>query len=143
MERAVRGHHIYKSVWHPVLGEQLTLERENSNSHDRHAVSVMKDASYYRWPRTPRALDCSPFFAIFVVVFHHLKLLLSAIALPCLLQHGFHENLLFHHFNRMIFDTLIITGTDVHIIHALVMRMRLITVWETLLKLYAKHKINA
>ena len=45
MESAVRGHHVYKSVWHPVLGEQLTLERENSNSHDRHAVSVMKDGT--------------------------------------------------------------------------------------------------
>ena len=31
MESVVRGHHVYKSVWHPVLGEQLTLERENSS----------------------------------------------------------------------------------------------------------------
>ena len=45
MESVIRGHHIYKSVCHPVVGEQLTLERENSNSHDRHAVSVMKDTS--------------------------------------------------------------------------------------------------
>ena len=45
MESVLRGHHVYKSVWNPVLGEQLTFERENSNSHDRHAVSVMKDGT--------------------------------------------------------------------------------------------------
>ena len=45
MESVVRGHHVYKSVWHPVLREQLTLERDNSKSHDRHAVSVMKDGT--------------------------------------------------------------------------------------------------
>ena len=45
MASIVRGHHVYKSVWHPVLGEQLTLERGNSNSHNRHALSVMKDGT--------------------------------------------------------------------------------------------------
>ena len=37
IESILRGHHIY-SIWHPVLGEQLTLERENVNSHGRHTV---------------------------------------------------------------------------------------------------------
>ena len=45
MESVVRGHHVYKRVWHPVLGEQLTLVRENNNSDDRQAASVMKDGS--------------------------------------------------------------------------------------------------
>ena len=28
IESVIRGHHIYiKSIWHPILGEQLTLER--------------------------------------------------------------------------------------------------------------------
>ena len=31
MESVVGGHHVYKNIWHPVLEEQLTLERENSN----------------------------------------------------------------------------------------------------------------
>ena len=68
--RVVRGHHVYKSVWHPVLGEQLTLERENSNSHDRHAVSVMKDgtivghvprelsSAYYHFLRHGGTISC-------------------------------------------------------------------------------------
>ena len=47
MESVIRGHHVYKSVslWHQVLGEQLPLEKENSNSHDRHALSVTKDGT--------------------------------------------------------------------------------------------------
>ena len=44
MESVIRGHHIYKRIWQPILGEQLTLEREDGNSSDRHAVSVMKDS---------------------------------------------------------------------------------------------------
>ena len=45
MESVIQGHHVYKSVWQPVLGEQLTLERENSNSHDGHPVSMMEDGT--------------------------------------------------------------------------------------------------
>ena len=42
-ESVVRGHHIYKSVWTPVIGEELSVEREQNNQHDRHAVAVVKD----------------------------------------------------------------------------------------------------
>ena len=52
MESVIRGHHIYKSIQHPILGEQLTLEREDENSHNRHTVSVMKgDAIVGHVPR--------------------------------------------------------------------------------------------
>ena len=38
IESVIRGHHVYsKSIWHPILGEQLTLE--DGNSHDRHQTS--------------------------------------------------------------------------------------------------------
>ena len=36
----IRGHHIYKSVWIPFIGEELVVEAEDSN---KHAVAVMKD----------------------------------------------------------------------------------------------------
>ena len=42
MESVIRGHHVYKSILHPILGEQLVLERVEGNGHDRHTVSVMK-----------------------------------------------------------------------------------------------------
>ena len=42
IERAVRGHHIFKSVWQPVIGEILHTKREESNPVDRHAVAVIK-----------------------------------------------------------------------------------------------------
>ena len=39
----IRGHHIYKSVWTPFLGEGLTIQREEPrNRHDRFSVCVMK-----------------------------------------------------------------------------------------------------
>ena len=37
MESVVRGHHVYKSIWYPLLGEQLRLEIEEGNGHDRYA----------------------------------------------------------------------------------------------------------
>ena len=39
----VRGHHIYKTYWTPVVGEELTLETKDDNEHDEHDVAVMKD----------------------------------------------------------------------------------------------------
>ena len=45
MESVIRGHHVYKTIWQPRVGEQLALEREDCNSCDRHAVSVMKEGA--------------------------------------------------------------------------------------------------
>ena len=39
-ESVVRGHHVYKAVWTPFVGEILDARREDENSHDRHAVAV-------------------------------------------------------------------------------------------------------
>ena len=40
IESVIRGHHVYiKSNWHPILGEQLTLSREDGNSHGRQLTS--------------------------------------------------------------------------------------------------------
>ena len=40
IESVIRRHHVYiKSIWHPTLEKQLTLEREDGNSHDRHQTS--------------------------------------------------------------------------------------------------------
>lgn len=38
----VRGHHIYKDIWSPVLGEELECTRESDNSSDPYAVAVKK-----------------------------------------------------------------------------------------------------
>ena len=47
-DSVVRGHHIYKTYWTPVVGEELTLEMEDDNEHGEHAVAVMKDG-YLGW----------------------------------------------------------------------------------------------
>ena len=41
----IRGHHIYKSVWTPFIGEELVVKAEDGNEHDEaeHAVAVMKE----------------------------------------------------------------------------------------------------
>ena len=36
----IRGHHIYKTIWTPVIDEQLFTKAEDGNEHDRHAVAV-------------------------------------------------------------------------------------------------------
>ena len=38
----VRGYHVYRSVWTPVLGELLYTEQKLGNPEDRYAVSVLK-----------------------------------------------------------------------------------------------------
>ena len=39
----VRGHHIYRKSWSPVIGEVLTVEREENKEHDDYAVAVTKN----------------------------------------------------------------------------------------------------
>ncbi len=38
----VRGHHVYKNTWSPILGDTLLCERETNNNRDRYAVAVLK-----------------------------------------------------------------------------------------------------
>ena len=42
-ESVVRGHHVYKVIWTPVIGEELEVRTEDDNDHDQHAVAVVKD----------------------------------------------------------------------------------------------------
>ena len=43
LEEAVRRHYVYKTVWDPVIGEELPAEREEGNTHDRHAVCLKRE----------------------------------------------------------------------------------------------------
>lgn len=40
-ESIVTGHHVFKNVWTPYVGE-LSSAQERENQHDRYAVSVKK-----------------------------------------------------------------------------------------------------
>ena len=57
LEGVVRGHHIYKNVWTPVIGEHLSLQQEPDNSYDSFAVTVMKEGDVVG--RVPRELSYS------------------------------------------------------------------------------------
>ena len=56
LESAVRGFHVYKPTWTPVIGEELTAERESGNSEDRFAVAqrlaqtIIRDSINSRTP---------------------------------------------------------------------------------------------
>ena len=39
----VKGHHVYKFVWTPVIGQELKTKLEEDNEHDKHAVAVLLD----------------------------------------------------------------------------------------------------
>ena len=43
LESVVCGHHVYKHVWRPAIGEQLKLIQEECNEHDPRAVAIVKD----------------------------------------------------------------------------------------------------
>ena len=40
LESVIRGHHIYKSSWTPLIGETLNTSLELDNEHDKYAVSI-------------------------------------------------------------------------------------------------------
>ena len=39
----VRGHHVLKRIWTPVVSEVFTVAREAGNTEDRFAIAVTKD----------------------------------------------------------------------------------------------------
>ena len=39
----VRGHHVYKDIWTPTIGESLHCMRELLNKEDKYAVAIIKD----------------------------------------------------------------------------------------------------
>ena len=43
IDSVIRGHHVYKEIWTPFVGEELTLTQENGNCHDRYAITVEKE----------------------------------------------------------------------------------------------------
>jgi len=40
IDNVVRGHHVYKAIWTPLLGEMLNVEREDKNDHDEYSVAI-------------------------------------------------------------------------------------------------------
>ena len=40
-DSVVRGHHVYKQVWTPEIGEELLVKKEPGNLHDDFVVSVV------------------------------------------------------------------------------------------------------
>ena len=45
MNSCIRGYHVYKDDWIPVIGEELECARELDNRRDRYAVKAMKDGT--------------------------------------------------------------------------------------------------
>ena len=39
----VKGYHMYKTLWNPLIGEFLIYEREPNNPMDKHEVCVKKE----------------------------------------------------------------------------------------------------
>ena len=42
-ESFVTGHHVYKAVWPPFIGESLNTQMEVNNVHDKYAVKILKN----------------------------------------------------------------------------------------------------
>ena len=41
-ESVICGHHVFKNIWTPRLGEVLLVKQEAGNTHDRRAVALLK-----------------------------------------------------------------------------------------------------
>ena len=45
LQSVIRGHHVYKSIWTPVVGEHLDTAQEDGNGHDLYAVAVTRSST--------------------------------------------------------------------------------------------------
>ena len=55
LESYIRGHHVYHTIWTPIVGEVLPAKRELTNDYDRFAVAVLKDGEVVRHVYTKSA----------------------------------------------------------------------------------------
>ena len=68
LDSCVRGHHVYKSIWAPTVGETLACEVEFGNFHDLYAVAVRKpgigESSFetFAWPCSQKNFCSVSFF---------------------------------------------------------------------------------
>ena len=46
----VKGYHVYKTLWNPLIGEFLSCEREPDNPMDKYAVCVKKKKIVWHLP---------------------------------------------------------------------------------------------
>ena len=51
----LRGFHVYKEIWKPIVGELLRFSHEQNNTYDRYAMAANK-----RLPWSPGQFDCRP-----------------------------------------------------------------------------------
>ena len=42
LNSVVRGHHIYKDIWTPMIGEELVCRWEVGNIYDLHTVAILR-----------------------------------------------------------------------------------------------------
>ena len=45
LEGEIQGHHVYKCVRTPVLGQVLDVQAESTDRRDRYAVSILQSGS--------------------------------------------------------------------------------------------------
>ena len=70
IQSVVRGDHIYKVVWTPVIGEELSVLSEENNDHDRSAWSAIVSHTYvYTWWAWCTRILYQPAVAIVRVLF--------------------------------------------------------------------------
>ena len=64
LESTVRGRHVYKAVWNPVVGHVLHIQSEDSNTYDRFAVATHLRASSFQSVASPEHLDSDIGFVV-------------------------------------------------------------------------------
>lgn len=67
----VKGHHVYKSIWTPVISQELLVKPEDDNEHDKNTVSVIRgDCTVGHIPRTTSGVSHSFVIRGSVIVFN-------------------------------------------------------------------------
>ena len=90
----IRGYHVYKGIWDPVVGETLNCEREDRNPQDPYAIDVKKVGTAVG--HVPRVISCIctlfwqiaaaiPFFAAYSPIVAR-SLAANFMYLPCIFE---------------------------------------------------------
>ena len=88
LESTVRGRHVYKTLWNPVVGHVLHIQSEDSNTYDRFAVATHLRASSFQSVASPKHLDSDIGFCCRSFPYFSGKLAIDLISMDTCLTRG-------------------------------------------------------
>ena len=93
MSSCIRGYHVYRKDWNPVIEELLECERKIMNNQDRYAVVVIIVFSIFVFSVSDENFPHDKYFPIYGIIYIHIYIYILYIYIYIYICDLIYENL--------------------------------------------------